>query len=173
MRKVCCMLAAFMLVTLVLPAQDYSKDVKDLDSIIEALYGSISGEKDEARDWNRFTNLFIPEAQLIPSSKNAEGVTGYRILAPQVYVDNFGKRLEKDGFYEKEIHRVTEQYGSLCHMFSTYESYRSAADTEPFVRGINSIQLMHDGERWWIVSIYWLGEKEDNPLPEKYLPNEG
>ena len=48
MRKVCCMLAAFMLVTLVLPAQDYSKDVKDLDSIIEALYGSISGEKDEA-----------------------------------------------------------------------------------------------------------------------------
>ena len=30
---------------------DYSKDVESLDSIIEALYDVISGEKWEARDW--------------------------------------------------------------------------------------------------------------------------
>lgn len=36
-------------------------------------------------------------------------------------------------------------------------------------RGINSIQLMNDGKRWWIVTIFWQGEDEKNPLPEKYL----
>jgi len=35
---------------------------------------------------------------------------------------------------------------------------------------VNSIQLMNDGERWWVVSIYWLGETERMPLPKNYLP---
>jgi hypothetical protein len=26
---------------------------------------------------------------------------------------------------------------------------------EPFERGTNSVQLFHDGERWWIVSVMW------------------
>jgi len=63
-----------------------------------------------------------------------------------------------------------EEYGSLVHAWSTYESYFTKTDEKPFMRGINSIQLMNDGERWWIVSIYWLGETKDNPIPEKYLP---
>jgi hypothetical protein len=40
----------------------------------------------------------------------------------------------------------------------------------PFARGINSIQLMNDGKRWWIINIYWMQESEENPIPEKYLP---
>jgi hypothetical protein len=28
---------------------------------------------------------------------------------------------------------------------------------------------MNDGSRWWIVTIFWQGEDEKNPLPEKYL----
>ena len=37
-------------------------------------------------------------------------------------------------------------------------------------RGINSFQLMKDGSRWWVVSIYWQGEGAANPIPTKYLP---
>jgi hypothetical protein len=43
-------------------------------------------------------------------------------------------------------------------------------DEEPFARGINSFQLMNDGSRWWVVSIYWQGEGASNPIPTKYLP---
>jgi hypothetical protein len=42
-------------------------------------------------------------------------------------------------------------------------------DAKPFQRGINSIQLMNDGKRWWVVTIFWQGEDEKSPLPQRYL----
>jgi hypothetical protein len=77
--------------------------------------------------------------------------------------------LEKEGFFERESARKTEAFGQIAHVFSTYESRHAAEDAKPFQRGINSIQLMNDGKRWWIVTIFWQGEDEKNPLPEKYL----
>jgi hypothetical protein len=58
----------------------------------------------------------------------------------------------------------------MTQVFSTYESYRSEADEEPFARGINSIQLLNDGSRWWIINIYWTAESKNNPIPVEYLP---
>ncbi len=151
-------------------AEKYAEDVASLDNILTALYASISGEKGEARDWDRFHYLFTEEARLIPSGKNKEGVVNYRIMSPMEYVEGSGKRLEENGFFELEIHREVAEYGSLVHVFSTYESYRSKLDETPFARGINSIQLLNDGNRWWVMHIYWLGETEALLLPAKYLP---
>ncbi len=76
---------------------------------------------------------------------------------------------EKNGFFEKEIARRTEQFGHIAHVWSTYESRHTVDDPEPFMRGINSIQLFYDGTRWWIVTIYWQHESTEHPLPEKYF----
>jgi tetratricopeptide (TPR) repeat protein len=148
----------------------YAADVKSIDAILAALYDVISGEKGEKRDWDRFRNLFIKEAQLMPSGKGKNGKVGYRVLSPEDYIQNAGKFLEEQGFFEVEMSRKTEAYGSLVHAYSTYKAYHSKTDAEPFARGINSIQLMNDGQRWWVVSIYWLAETEALPLPKKYLP---
>ncbi len=150
--------------------KDYSQDLSSVDNIIEALYGVISGDKGVERDWNRFRNLFIPEAQLVPSSKNKEGNLGYRIMSPDGYINSSGHFLVENGFHEVEIHRVVEQYGSLLHLWSTYESYHQKSDKKPFARGINSIQMIKKEGQWKIVQIYWLGESEENVLPQKYLP---
>jgi len=77
--------------------------------------------------------------------------------------------LEKNGFFEREISRKTESFGTITHAFSTYESRRTKEDAKPFARGINSIQLVNDGTRWWIVTVFWDSERPNNPLPEKYL----
>ena len=53
-------------------------------------------------------------------------------------------------------------------MFSTCESRYAAADAKPFQRGINSFQPMFDGHRWWVVTIYWQGERPDQPIPAQY-----
>lgn len=157
--------------TLQVSAQnEYSEDVSSLDNIMSTLYAVISGEKGETRDWNRFQNLFTTDARLIPSGKNKEGEMGYRIMTPTDYVTSAGKRLEELGFHELEINRKTEEYGSLVHIWSTYESYHSKSEKTPFARGINSLQLMNDGNRWWILQIYWLSESTELPLPMKYLP---
>ncbi|PSR09915.1 MAG: hypothetical protein DA408_05705 [Bacteroidetes bacterium] len=152
--------------------QDYADDVASIDHILTTLYASISGEKGEARDWDRFLNLFVAGAQLIPSRVGEDGLVSCRMMSPQGYVESSGKWLEDNGFFEVEIHREVVKYGSLVHAFSTYESYRSQADEQPFARGINSIQLLHDGQRWWVVNIYWLGETPALPLPAAFLPKE-
>jgi len=148
---------------------DYSKDVESLDSIIEALYDVISGEKGETRDWERFLYLFHKSGTLRSVGKTKEGKVDTRAMTPKEYVKRAEPFLVGNGFFEREIGRRTEQYRYITHIFSTYDSRNSANDSKPFSRGINSIQLMHDNDRWWIISILWNGETKEERLPQKYF----
>jgi len=149
--------------------KDYSSNVQTLDSTIKTLYTVISGEKGEARDWTLFKYLFKPDAKLIPSGKGEDGIYKVRFMKPESYIKSSGKWLVENGFFEKEIHRKVDLFGNLAQVFSTYETFKSEADKEPFMRGINSIQLLNDGERWWIINIYWTQETKQNPIPKIYL----
>jgi hypothetical protein len=144
-------------------------DVVSLDSIIAAVYDVISGPAGKKRDWDRMRSLFIPGARLIPTGPRPGGAYGSRVLTLDEYIERSSGFFEKKGFYEREVARVTEQFGQIAHAFSTYEARHSRDDSKPFQRGINSIQLMNDGKRWWVVTIFWQGEDERSPLPEKYL----
>jgi hypothetical protein len=164
------------LVNLSLYSQDnddtYIENVKTLDSTLTTLYGVISGEKGEERNWELFQYLFKPNAMLIPSGKNKEGNYGLRYMSPNDYIEGSGKWLVENGFFENEIHRTTQTFGNITQVFSTYESYHSKSETIPFMRGINSIQLLNDGNRWWVVNIYWTQETDENPIPKEYLPTQ-
>ena len=148
----------------------YLEKVKTLDSTIKTLYDVISGEKGEARDWDLFRYLFKPEARMIPTWENPARVTSARYMSPEDYISRSGPWLVENGFIEKEIHRTSNTFGPISQVFSTYECYNSADDEQPFMRGINSIQLLYDNNRWWVVNIYWTQETEDNPIPVNYLP---
>lgn len=144
-------------------------DVTSLDGIIAALYDVISGPAGEARDWDRFHGLFIPEgARLVPSGQGPQGRRGYQVWTPEQYVAQAGSQLEATGFFERELSRVTEAFGNVVHVFSTYDSRRTL-DGAVFARGINSIQLFNDGSRYWIVSIFWDSERAGQAIPERYL----
>src|SRR5271165_787470 len=149
------------------PATARPADVASRDAIVAALYDSISGPAGD-RDWDRFRSLFIPEAQLIASFKKKDGTLGYKAMTVQGYIDGAGKYFKEHAFYEREVSRKVEIFGSITHIFSTYES-RETPDGKPFERGINSIQLLNDGSRWWVVDVYWTGETPENPIPDKYL----
>ena len=151
---------------------DYLSKCQNLDSTLETLYGVISGEKGEARNWELFKYLFKPDAKLIPSSKNKEGIYDLSYMSPNDYIEQAGSWLIENGFFEKEIHRTVNTFGNITQVFSTYESFRSEKDKVPFMRGINSIQLLNDENRWWIVNIYWTQESEENPIPIEYLPKQ-
>jgi hypothetical protein len=142
-------------------------DVATMDSILAALYDVISGPAG-TRNWDRFRSLFIPGARLIPTTPRPTGEVGSRVLTVEEYVQRAGAFFEKEGFFEREAARRVETFGNIAHVFSTYESRHAKEDAKPFQRGINSIQLMNDGKRWWVVTIFWQGEDEKHPLPEKY-----
>ncbi|MFN2576286.1 MAG: hypothetical protein ABR607_01195 [Pyrinomonadaceae bacterium] len=143
-------------------------DVATMDAIVASLYDVISGPPG-ARNWDRFRSLFVPGARLIPTGARPTGEVASRVLTPDEYVQRSAPRLEKDGFFEREVSRRLEKFGNIAHIFSTYESRHKADDSKPFARGINSIQLMNDGKRWWVVTVFWQGEDDKNPLPAEYL----
>lgn len=144
-------------------------DVASMESIVAALYDVISGPAGKKRDWDRMRSLFVPYGRLIPVGKRANGEMGNRAMTVDDYIGGSSKFLEENGFFEQEMAKRTERFGNIAHVFSTYESRQKADDPKPFARGINSIQLMNDGKRWWIVTVFWQGEAADNPLPDKYL----
>jgi hypothetical protein len=144
-------------------------DAASIDAILHAAYDTISGPAGRERDWNRFRSLFVSGARLaavVPDSKGGRRIV---VMSPDGYVQHGDPYFQKNGFFEHEIARRTEKWADIAQVFSTYESRHGANDAKPFERGINSFQLMNDGHRWWIVTIFWQGETTDTPIPKEYL----
>lgn len=147
-------------------------DVASIDAITTAVYESISGDAGVPRDWDRFRSLFAPGARLMPVASQ-HGENGRTSTVASMSPDDFATPNSDafaDGFYEVEIGNVTETYGDIAHRFSAYASFRTDdPDEEPFNRGINSFQYLYDGERWWILTIFWQHEPDAGPIPAEYL----
>jgi hypothetical protein len=147
------------------------KDVASIDAIMAALYDVISGPVGQARDWNRMRSLFVPTARMMPVGLRPDGSAVMRLGQVNDYIASSGPVLLEMGFRERELARRTEQFGNIAHVFSTYEG--TVEGEEHPMRGINSLQLMNDGKRWWIVSLMWEGETPKLSLPAQYLPAKG
>src|SRR5580704_1234026 len=141
-------------------------DVKSVDSLLAALYDVISGPAGE-REWNRFRSLFMPNARLTSAEKTPDGAVRVRPSSVEDYVRLGGNYFLKNGFFEKPIVSRVETFGNVAQVFSSYES-RHAPGEAPFARGINSLQMLYDGKRWWVVNILWDEERPDNPLPKDF-----
>lgn len=141
----------------------YTKDVSTANSIVAALYDVISGESGEVRDWERFKYLFGKDALLIPTNKSTTGVFGYRTMTPDEYINMFSARI-KSGFFEKELKHEMVSFGTIAHVFSTYET-RETKNGPITNRGINSIQLFFDQNRYYIVNVFWCAESMGFILP--------
>jgi hypothetical protein len=141
-------------------------DTDSIDSTVQAVYAVISGPAG-ARDWARFRSLFADGARLISMRTTADGPSPL-VMSPDDYAKRAGASFEKTAFYESELARRVETFGSIAHIFSTYESRRAPGE-KPFARGINSFQLVKEGAAWKVMTILWDAEKESTPIPEKYL----
>lgn len=146
------------------------EQVATLDNIISTLYATVSGSKTQERNWNQLKHLCHPDVKFIyfDGEPYEEGLTMY--LSIDEYINLVGDYFSKHDFYEREIYRKEDTFGPITQVFSTYGSFHNKEDEEPFQRGINSIQLLNDGERWWVVNVYWTSESEKNPIPKEYLP---
>jgi hypothetical protein len=144
------------------PAADPA-DVSEIDQVIKALYGVISGPAGP-RDWKRFRSLFHTDAFMAAFTPKRE----LRKFSPAQYVQNNGPFFMQNSFNEKEIGRKVNQFGNVAQVFTSYEF--EAGTTPPLrKRGINSIELIKEKGRWFIMSITWDEETKDQPIPPMYL----
>ena len=140
-----------------------STDVGSIDSIVSALYQTISGPVGAPRQWVRFYSLMDPAARLIPTGCDTAGNCRRRILTPEQYQHGADSLLTALGFHETALVNKVERFGNIAHVFSSYASFRRD-ETKPFSRGINSIQLFWDGHRWWVLNVFWDSERMGNAL---------
>jgi hypothetical protein len=152
-----------------------AEDVNSPEAIVAAVYNVISGAKGQQRDWDRMRSLFVPDARLIPSitPPPAAGAPAHGdaiFLTVDGYIARSSGRMTADGFFERSIHNQMQQFGNIVEVWSTYESRHDPADATPFARGINSFQLLKDGDRYRVVNIFWDSETPAKPIPAKYLP---
>jgi hypothetical protein len=148
-----------------------SAEVGSIDGILKAMYASISGPAG-ARDWNHFRSLFLPRAQFTESGVNERGQQVVETWNVDEFVRYAGEIFAKMPFFEEALANRVERYGNMVQVFSSYVS-RSEPGGRPFQRGINSVQLMYDGRRWWVVSILWDWERPGNPLPKSMATKPG
>ena len=147
-------------------AQKYEADTKTQESLTEAYYDIISGPIGQQRDFDRLRNLFHPRAMLTYCHYDDAGKAQLMFMDVEEYIGNLDY-LDKKGFYEKELFNTSESFGPVIQSFSTYAFDMEDKTAEG--RGITSYNLFDDGERYWILSMFWTMENEKNKIPKKYL----
>ena len=148
-----------------------------MDATLAALYAGVSHPPNEQPDWSHLRTICLKEARFIPPQRpNGEFV----FLSTEDFISRVSSGIaarapkkEDTGFVEHEISRKADCWGNVCQVFSTYEARHTASDPKPFIRGINSIQLVKDGNRWWIANVLWDSETAEKPIAREYLPKTG
>jgi hypothetical protein len=146
----------------------YGDNVSTLDGIMKAYYDVVTVKKGEKVSYERDSLLHIANAHVGSGYIDKQGKQKFSYMTLKEYHRRSDDMLSRDGFDEKEISRKVEHFGSIYHVFSTYES-RNVAGGPVIERGINSIELFNDGTRFWILAWFFDGERKDNPIPGEYL----
>ena len=140
---------------------DPDQDLSEIDAVITEMYAMISGPAGP-RDWSRQANCFHPEARQIRTTIGADGRPELTIMALADYAASTTPFFAAQAFYEIEIGRKVELFGTIAHAWSAYEA-RDTLDpgAEPERRGVNSIQLTKHAELGWrIIAMIWDNERE-------------
>lgn len=132
-----------------LAAQDARPaDVSTIDGIIRAYYEAVSGPAGAAADAARDRSLHHPSAWVAIAATDSTGRPVVRVITLKEYHGD--NRPRREGFWEWETDRVVSRSGNMVHAWSSYASARTQGGV-PYTRGVNSITLFHDGNRWWIM----------------------
>ena len=143
------------------------EDVASIDGMIKAWYDIVTVPKSKMPDWGRDHTLYIEGIRFVEMhERNGRPVAD--IVSHQEFADA-SSSIADEGFSEREIHRVTQRFGNIAHVWSTYESRRTP-EGPVIARGINSIELFWDGKRWWIANAIWQTELPNSPIPKEFLP---
>ena len=139
------------------------------DLLIKEIYDSFSFLPGSMPHYDQLKNLFYPGGILMPprhqkSDDHTVLSVDNFVQMSQEFIEN--SEFAKLGFHESEIARKEEQFGDTMVVLSAYEGRFKAEDEEAISRGINNIQLIHEQDRWWVVSMIWDEETEENPLPD-------
>ena len=151
-------------------AEPRPEDVSTIEGILKASYETISGGVGVPRQWGRDRTLFAPSVRYISILKDKTGgIVKARTYDYQEYLNESDDFLVRQGFTEVELGRKIERFGNVATVLSSYEG-KVQSTGKVVTRGVNIFSLYFDGKRWWIQTMLWDEETQQNPIPAELLP---
>jgi len=155
-------------------------DLLGVRTTIDELYEAFCFDPGGEADWDGMRALFCEGAAFVaPIAPGATpvAVDTERFLADfQEWVR--GSRIGRTGFHERVTHARIDLFGNVAHAWVTFdgfvppEGFEAAGGAEAALRqqtrGLDSLQLVFDGERWLVASFtsHYAGPGE--PLPARF-----
>lgn len=133
------------------------------ETIAQSLYVVVSGAAGAEKDWAKLRALHAPGARIGLTRHTPGGDFRIASMSVDEFIEVNKKLFAHRGFFETEVERKVEKIGHLAHVWSTFES-REAPDQAPYSKGINSIQLISDGERWCVLSVTWDYQQQNGAM---------
>ncbi|MCQ4165345.1 hypothetical protein [Tahibacter harae] len=136
------------------------QDAQQIETLVPAIYACISGAAGAPRDWDRFRALHRPDSRSLRTVIDADGRPRAESFTVEEYILNVTPFFAQNDFFEVETACRIERFGQVAHVWSRYDARPAPGSPVLLKRGANSIQLFHDGARWWVVSTIWDNERE-------------
>jgi hypothetical protein len=133
-----------------------------LDRTLREMYTIISFSEGGEPDWQGMKKVFHPQARF--TRITPEGIDYFDLQSFQTMAVEMLDCGVYTAFFEEEIARRAQIFGSLAHVLSAYETKRSPDAASCLARGVNSIQLLWEGSSWRVLSLLW-----DEATPGKRL----
>lgn len=137
---------------------DYHSDKEAIYSLVTGYFDAQSGPVGVAATGEELAAYFHPQGVVWYFSKG-NALIHYVAEGTEAHA----KRLLKSDFYEKALTSSIHVYGELAHAFVTYEI---TGGGKPPKRGIDSIQLAKINNEWKMISMFYTGEIEGQPVEE-------
>jgi hypothetical protein len=120
---------------------------------IEELYAVISFEEGSDPNWDGLRTIFSPHARITritPEGTDYLDRDGFLAMTRSLL--ELGAYTS---FYEFEVERSVERFGGIAQVWSRYETRRNRAARTALSRGVNSIQLVRDGDTMRVIGLLW------------------
>lgn len=121
------------------------------EALTAALYAFISGPKDQKRNIEKIRALFHLQARLTVAAKHPAQGSFMRPMDLEAFLAFAIPQWEK-GFFEKGTAMSVQKQEGIAQVWSPYE-IRLEADGPALYTGINALQCVWDGKRWWIMHL--------------------
>lgn len=145
-----------------------ARELVALEVTIEELYDAFNFDARAEPDWDTQRRVYL------------EGATFVAPIAPgrtprgddtETFLRDFRAYVKSEpyaatGFHERIVDTRIGVFGGVAHAFVLFEGFEPA-DGEARTRGVDSLQFVHDGASWRLVSFATQYEGEALTLPRQ------
>ena len=140
-----------------------------IEATISEFYRSFNFDPGGEADWESLRSLLVDGAVFVASVGEEQSP---RAVGTDEFIDDFRAWIlqtpqRENGFHERLVNARIDAFGKVAHAYVVFEGF-VPGDGGTRTRGLDSIQLVLDGERWRVVSFMTQFASAESPVPVRF-----